>query len=306
MKSVFRCLLWLPLVACLQVAAQSNSASSSVVQTNADYRLVLVTNWVNPWPGLRTVGGQLYDINYSELWQWLTIPADATVLNARYDGSVQPIDLTFTWGGRDPRNQQTVVVFNYPYDPSSFRHSHDEHGTIVTASSMTFRVFPINTQTNWSPLGKMWVGQRTYDYGLPYTSLVPVASWQRVAVNGIANVPPTPTPVPSLQQPELEPPGQSYFSDSLTNRFEQVMSMTSIPQRDSFLTILAGRAAREGNVAMAKLALQNISSLPMHDNAAALVAQTLAGISMRSDAFAIVNSISDARERAMLLQELSQ
>ena len=275
--------------------------------TNVDYRYVLVTNWVYPWQGLRTVNGKIYDVNYSQLWQWVDIPAGAEILGARYYGSVQPTDVTFVWGN-DPRNEQTVVVLNYPYDPRNFRHPEGERGVIVTSGPMDLHVFPINIQTNWTPLGKMWIGTRTYDYGLAYTNLVPLEKWVKVPAS---QLPPPPAPPVTQPQPGtittvMQPPGRDIFGDTLSNQFTQAASITSLPQRDNYYAMLTDRAVQAGNMDMAKQCLGNIINLQLRDGTASNIARLLEQQGDTRDALIMANMITSTRIRNLTLQAINQ
>ena len=304
---IFRLLLWLSMAVCRTEAAPTNEVMAGAGQTN-EYRLVLVTNWVQPWGSLRMVSGQLYDVNYSQLWRLVSIPEGATVLNARYDGYVQPIDLTFTWtwqGHRDRDYNYTVVVYNFPYDPAYFRHVEGQPDEIVTAAPMQLHLFPVNIQTNWSPLGGMSIGTETYDYGLAYTNLVPVPSWQRVPVTPMPGTHTVliPSRYPGMIPPmSPEGPGPASLGGTLSNRLAQAMSITSIAQRDELLTELATSAARDGNVDMVKQSLQKITSETLHDNTAGVAAQILALQGMRRDAIQIAGTITNTRQRLLILQ----
>jgi len=300
-------LLLLALAVSRPVAAQTNEAMAEAGHTN-DYRLVLVTNWVQPWGSLRTVAGQLYDVNYSQLWRLVTIPEGATVLNARYDGYVQPTDLTFTWtwqGHGDRNYDYTVVVNNFPYDPAYFNHVGGDQGSIVTASAMQLHLFPVNIQTNWSPLGGMSIGTETYDYGLAYTNLVPIPTWQRVSASAAttAHTIPVPSRYPGSSHP-MNPagPDRASLGGTLSNRLAQAMGLTSLDQRDGLLTDLATSAARDGNVDMVKQSLQNITSETLHDNTAGVAAQILALQGLRRDAIQVAGTIINTRQRLLILQ----
>jgi len=313
MNAIFRLLLGLLFAAGLPAAAQTNAGGSVIgtAQTNA-YRLVLVTNWVQPWASLRVVNGQLYDVNYSQLWQSVTIPEGATVLNARYYGYVQPTDLTFTWTWRNHEGhdrQYTIMVYNFPYDPVYFTHPKGDRDLILTAVPLALRLFPVNIQTNWTPLGREFIGTQTYDFGVACTNLVPVPTWQRVPITApeVATAPAVvpPSVPPATPAADSQTTDRDYYSGTLSNRLERALNLSNTSQRDAFLQILANDSARAGDVTMVKNSLFNISSEFLHDNAAASTAQILARQGLHVDAFQIASSINNPQHRALIIKLLN-
>jgi hypothetical protein len=289
-----------------RAAAQTN-APASAADTN--YISVLVTNWVDAWPSLRTVNGRLYDSTYSELWQSVAIPERATVLGAVYTGSVQPTTLTFLWGSHEQRDEQNVTVENFPYDPHDFRHADHEHGGVVTASPMILRLLPVTIQTNWSPLGKMWVGPRIYDYGLPYVGRVPVPTWQRVPASQAASQAPAPAPVlppvaPDVPARASAPVEYSLYNGPLSNRLDLALNLKSFPKKDEALATLARDAAEQGDITTTRTALKGMVMFSERDRVARDVAHSLALRGNRAEALEIVRTITSPSQRREAMQEL--
>jgi hypothetical protein len=306
MKTATLCCLVLSACFVLRQATAQPAVTNAVsAPTNNPYVMVLVTNWYDPQPGLRTVNGLIYDPTRAQMWQSVIIPEGAAALGARYYGSIQPIDLTFTWGSLERRDQQTVVVDNYPYDPRDFKHARNGQGElpgeVVTAHALFLRLFPMDVQTNWTPLGKMWIGQRTYDYGLPYTNKVPVATWQRVLASQLPKPPerviPTPQPMGALSQ-------RNYVSGSLSDRFAAIQSIAAAPKRDDFLLRLSIDAAHQSDVPMTKESVSNINNVTLRDQAAQMAAVTLAQNGKRDDAYTIADMITNPERHKMLMEQL--
>ena len=273
----------------------------------SNYMTILVTNWYAPEPDLRTVNGQIYNPQIGQLWKTVVIPAGAAVQGASYNGSVQPIDVTFVWGRQGGRDQQTVLVHNYPYNPRDFRHDRDNpYSEIVAARQLNLRVFPIEIQTNWTPLGRAWIGQRTYDYGVPYTGMVPVPIWKQVPADEVPKLRGT-SPAAS------SPPGDSspilssaYLQGAFSNRLAAIQNLSAKPMRDTYLFDLAMEAARQGDVTTVRQSIGGISNLTSRDGAAQLAATTLAQNGKAGDAYAIANMILNAQRHRMAIDQLNR
>lgn len=296
----------LAVITCLYslcATAQPNGvAIPTNLPPNTNYIMVLVTNWYNPEPGLRTINGQVYNPSYAQIWQTIVIPMGAAAVNPTYSGSVQPVDLTFEWGPVEGREHQTVTVLNFPYNPIDFQHEHgNPYSDIVTRHTFAVRVLPVNIQTNWSPLGRSWLGPRTYDYGLPYTGRVPVVTWQRVPAD---QAPKTGGAVIRIPKHSSSFKPDSYTMGSLSDRMEAIQSIESPPRRDSNLVRLATDAAREDNVAIAEQALGDISNSSMRDSAAQMAATMLAQAGKTGDAYAVVAMITNPQHRRLTLELL--
>jgi hypothetical protein len=290
-------------------AAQTNAPGPASASADTNLISILVTNWVDAWPSLRTVDGRLYDSTYSELWQSVAIPEGATVLGAVYTGSVQPTDLTFIWGSHEQHDEQNVTVKNFPYNPNDFSRSGHEHGVVATAAPMILRLLPISIQTNWSPLGKMWIGPKTYDYGLPYVGTVPVPTWKQVPASQVAIQSPAPVPVPRPFAPDAPPQSaapdaSSLYSGPLANRLKAAMSITRFTKKDETLAMLAQDAAEQGDVAIARSALKGMVMFSERDRVAREVAHSLVMHGNRTEALEIVRTITNPSQRLEAMQEL--
>lgn len=282
-------------------AQPNNVPIPSNLPSTTNYIMVLVTNWYDPEPGLRTVNGLIYNPTYAQIWQTVIIPIGAAAMNPAYNGTVQPINLTFEWGPVEGREHQTVTINNFPYDPRDFRHDRDNpYSHIVAAHEFALRVLPINIQTNYSPLGRMWIGERTYDYGLPYTGKIPIATWQRVP----AELAPKTNAVTRIPKRKSTLPLASYTQGSLSNRLEAIEGIESAPRRDQFLLRLARDAAGNDDVAIAEQAIGDISDPNFHDMAAQNSARIFAHAGRTADAYAIVSMITNPGRRIAALEQL--
>lgn len=272
----------------------------------SNYMMVLVTNWYSPEPDLRTVNGQIYNPQIGQLWKTVVIPAGAAIQGASYNGSVQPIDVTFVWGPQG-RDQQTVLLHNYPYNPRDFRHDGDNpYSEIVAARQLNLRVFPIEIQTNWTPLGRSWIGQRTYDYGLPYTGMVPVPTWKEVPTEEVPKL-------RGISAAASSPPSDSSaiitnasFRGAFSNRLAAIQNLSAKPMRDTYFLGLAMDAARQGDVTTVRQSIGGISNSSSRDGAAQLAAVTLAQNGKAGDAFAVANMILNPQRHRMAIEELNR
>ncbi len=291
------------------VGAQIYPPGATVPPTN--YVMMPVTNWSEPEPGLRSVNGQIYNPEIGQLWQSITIPEGAQCLGAQYYGSVQPIDVTFVWGSLEHRDHQSVQVFNYPYNPRDFRRGHSgaQNGfeDVATAHALSLRVFPVNIQTNWTPLGRARIGDRTYDYGVPYTNRIPVVTWQRVAEEDVPR-PELPHPtVPRRTEARVLPPvtTSSYVTGDFSNRLAAIQTIDNPSHRDLFLGRLATEAAHQGDVATVEQCVAGITSQIRRDNAARAAAMVLSSTGKANDASAIAGMINQPTMRNMILNQIN-
>ncbi len=289
--------------------AQTDAGISPVSITN--YVMMPVTNWSEPEPGLRSVNGQIYNPEIGQVWQSITIPEGAHCLGARYYGSVQPIDVTFVWGSLEHQDHQSIQVFNYPYNPRDFRRGRDgvqdEFEDVVAAHPLYLRVLPVNIQTNWTPLGRARIGDRTYDYGLPYTNRIPVVTWQRVPVEEVPRRElPRPT-VPMQTEARILPPvtASSYVTGDFSNRLSAIQAIDNPSRRDLFLERLATEAAHQGDVATVEQCIAGISTQIRHDNAAHAAAMVLNSTGKANDAATIAGMISQPTMRNMVLNQIN-
>ncbi len=299
-----RLLVSMTCVAAWHAGAQPKLAIPTEPPPSSNYIMVLVTNWVDAAPGLRTVNDQVYNPEISELWKSVTIPAGAAIQGASYSGSIQPIDVTFVWGPHEGREHQTVTVNNYPYNPRDFVHErHNAYSDIIAARELHLRVFPLDIQTNYSALGRMWVGQRTYDYGLPYTGKIAVTSWEQVPADerhrsrkkreAASDYPPA-TPI------------NIYTQGPLHDRLEAIQRLPAGEQRDDYLMDLAKDAAGRSDVPLLKETLESITNHTRHDQAAKLASVTLLKNGKAGDAYAIAGTILDAHMHKKAIIELDR
>lgn len=298
----------LVIIACLAaryaVAQPNNVAIPSSPPSNTNYIMVLITNWYDPEPGLRTVNGLIYNPTYAQIWQTVIIPIGAAAINPTYNGTVQPINLTFQWGPVEGREHQTVTINNFPYDPRDFRRDHDNpYSHIITAHAFALRVLPVNIQTNWTPLGRMWIGQRTYDYGVPYTGKIPIATWQRVPVDQAPQKTNLVTRIPK-HRPNLSI--KAYTEGPLPDRLEAIQNLEPASRRDDYLLQLAGDAAKQDDLPTTEQALGDIANSMMRDSAAQLAAMTLARAGRAGDAYAVVTMITNPARRTAALAQIHQ
>lgn len=298
----------LVIVTCLTAwcarAQPNNIPIPSSLPSTTNYVMVLVTNWYDPEPGLRMVNGQVYNPAYAQIWKTVVIPMGAAAVNATFNGTVQPIDLTFEWGPTQGREHQTVIINNFPYNPRDFQHDRDNpYSHVVTAHEFTLRVLPIDIQTNWTPLGRMWIGQRTYDYGVPYTGKIPVATWERVPAEEATKKPAAVIRVPKHT---ATMPLKSYISGSFSDRLEAIQGIDAARRRDEFLLRLARDAANQDDLPITEQAVGDITDPNLHDGAAQTAAVILAQAGKARDAYVVVNMITNPGRRQMALQELHQ
>lgn len=273
----------------------------------SNYMRILVTNWYAPEPDLRTVNGQIYNPQIGQLWKTLVIPAGAAIQGASYNGSVQPIDVTFVWGPQEGRDNQTVLVRNYPYNPRDFRHDRDNpYSEIVAARQLNLRAFPIEIQTNWSPLGRAWIGQRTYDYGVPYAGMVPVPTWKEVPAEEVPNLRRTSTAASSSPNDSSAMPSNAYLHGAFSNRLAAIQNFSANPMRDTYLLDLAMDAARQGDVTTVRQSIGGISNPTSRDGAAQLAATVLAQNGKAGDAYAIANMILNEQRHRMAIDQLNR
>lgn len=296
--TVLRLLVSMTFLAGWCAGAQPKLAIPTQPPPSSNYVTVLVTNWYDAPPGLRTVNDQVYNPEIGQLWKFVIIPAGAAIQGAAYSGSIQPIDVTFVWGRE--RERQTVVIHNFPYNPRDFTHDRDNrYSDIVTARQLNLRLFPLDIQTNYSELGRAWICQRTYDYGLPYTGKLPVATLEKVPADGA-----TALPAASITGPALPP--SAYSHGALSDRLAAIQNLPTGTKRDNSLFKVATDAAGQGDVTLLRQALQIISSQFVHDHAARLAAIALLQNGKTGDAYEIAGTITDPKRHRMAIEELDQ
>lgn len=143
------------------------SLQAAPTPTNSNF--ILITNWTKP-SGVRVVSNQVYNVQTSQKWETVDLPAQAFYRAVGYKGVPKaPVILHVTTEGT-LRAGVNYNIRNYPFDPADFN---SNRGNLYPSSPLRVRLLPLGSTTNWYNNGKIRSIDREFDYGLPYTQLVP-------------------------------------------------------------------------------------------------------------------------------------
>lgn len=147
----------------LLLAFLACAAGAAPAPTNSNF--ILVTNWTKP-TGIRVISNQVYNVQTSQKWVTEDLPSQANFQAVGYKGIPKSPVLLLVNSGR----ANVLKIRNYPFDPGDFINN---RGRLSPASPLRVRLFPLSAQTNWFNTGEIRSINREFDYGLPYTQLVP-------------------------------------------------------------------------------------------------------------------------------------